>query len=147
MHLLPSQLVTSVLQKRLSHILAVYADDLPCIRSLDAELQLWNRKWEVEASVAKELDSPEKVIHHIDQDFFPNISTLLHIMTTLPVTSCECERSVSMLKLAKSSLRSTQTEDRLNGLLMMQCHRDVKLDADEVVTVFSQRQPRRMELQ
>jgi len=51
-----------------------------------------------------------------------------------------------MLKLAKSSLRSTTTEDHLNGLLMMQCHRDVRLDADEVVTKFSQYQPRRMGL-
>ena len=147
MHLLPSQQATSALQKQqLSHILDVYADDLPCIRSLDAELQLWHRKWEVEDSLAKELGTPEKVLVHIDRDFFPNISTLFHIMATLPVTSCECERSVSMLKLAKSSLRSTTTEDRLNGLLMMQCHRDVRLDADEVVTKFSQYQPRRMGL-
>lgn len=147
MHLLPSQQATSALQKQqLSHILDVYADDLPCIRSLDAELQLWHRKWEVEDSLAKELDTPEKVLVHIDRDFFPNISTLFHIMATLPVTSCECERSVSMLKLAKSSLRSTTTEDRLNGLLMMQCHRDVRLDADEVVTKFSQYQPHRMGL-
>ena len=115
----------------------MYEDDLPCIKSLDAELQIWHRKWEVEASLAKDLASLEKVLQHIDQDFFPNIRTLLHIMATLPVTSCECERSVSMLKLAKSSFRSTQTEVCLNRL-MMQCHRDVKLDADEVVTVFQQ---------
>ena len=66
-------------------------------------------------------------------------------MATLPATSCECERSVRMLKLAKSSLGSTMTEDRFNGLTM-QCHRDARLDADEVATKFSQYQPRRMGL-
>ena len=148
MCLLPSQLTASEVQhQQLSHTLGMYADDLPCIRSLDAELQLWHRKWEMEASLAKELDTPEKVLLNIDKGFFPNITTLFHIMATLPVTSCECERSISMLKLAKSSLRSTTGEGRLNGLLMMQCHRDVSLDADEVVTKFSQCQPRRMELQ
>ncbi len=148
MHLLPSQLATSVVQRQhLSHILGMYADDLPCIRSLDAELELWQTKWEMEGRLAKELNTPEKVLVNIEKGFFPNISTLFHIMATLPVTSCECEPSISMLKLAKSSLRSTTSEDRLNGLLMMQCHRDVHLNADEVVTKFSQCQPRRMELQ
>ena len=147
--LLPSQMSSSVMEhQQLSHIIDIYADDLPCIRSLDAELQLWHTKWEKDISLAKELNNPGKVLRHIDRVFFPNISTLLHIMAaTLPVISCECEQSISMLKLTKSSLRSATAEDRLNGLLMMQCHRDVSLDVDEVVTRFSQCQPRRMELQ
>ena len=61
MHLLSSQQATFALQKQqLSHILDVYPDDLPCIRSLEAKLQLWHRKWEVEDTLAKELDTPEK---------------------------------------------------------------------------------------
>ena len=43
------------------------------------------------------LNTPEKALDHADCDFFPNINTLLCIMGTLPVTSCECERSISML--------------------------------------------------
>ncbi len=147
MHLLPSQLATSVVQhQQLSHILGMYSDDLPCIRSLVAELQLWHRKWEMEASLANKLNTPEKVLLNIKASF-QILALYSIIMATLPVTSCECERSISMLKLAKSSLRNTTTEVRLNGLLIMQCHRDVSLDADEVVTKFSQNQPRRMELQ
>ena len=47
-----------------------------------------------------------------DKDFFPNIRVLLSIMATLPVTSCECERSISMLKLIfKNPLRSTMKQD------------------------------------
>ena len=32
---------------------------------------------------------------------FPNIKVLLSIMATLPVTSCECERSICLLRLTK----------------------------------------------
>ena len=145
--LLPPQLstcTTVVTKRQLSNILDMYVD-VPCVMSFDAELKLWHRKWEKENDLAKKLNTPEKVVIHTDKDYFPNIYTLFHAMATLPVTSCECERSISMLKLTKSSLRSTTTEDRLNGLLMVQCHRDI-LDADEVVTKFAHSQPRRMEL-
>ena len=74
MLLLPSQLSTNEVQKQqLSHILDIHAGDLPCIISLDAELQLWLRKWEMEA---KKFDTPEKVLMHTDKDFFLNISTI-----------------------------------------------------------------------
>ena len=149
MLLLPSQLstcTTVVTKRQLSNILDMYADDFPSVMSFDAELKLWHRKWEKENDLAKKLNNPEKVLIHTDKDYFPHIYTLFHIMATLPVTSCECERSISMLKLTKSSLRSTTTEDRLNGLLMVQCHRDISLDADEVVTKYAHSQPRRMEL-
>lgn len=49
-----------------------------------------------------------------------------------------------MLRLVKSALRSSMAEDRLNGLAMMQYHRDVSLYADEVVREFSQRHPHRL---
>ena len=149
MLLLPSQLstcTTVVTKRQLSNILDMYADDLPSVMSFDSQLKLWHRKWEKENDLAKKLNTPEKVLKHTDKNYFPNIYTLFHIMATLPVTSCEGERSISMLKLTKSSLQSTTTEDRLNGLLMVQCHRDISLDADEVVKKFAHSQPHRMEL-
>ena len=149
MLLLPSQLstcTTVVTKQQLSNILDMYADNLPRVMSFDAVLQLWHRKCEKETDLAKKLNTPEKVLIHTDKYYFPNIYIIFLIMATLPVTSCECERSISMLKLTKPSLRSTTTDDRLNGLLMMQCRRDISLDADEVVTKSSHCQPRRMEL-
>ena len=62
-------------------------------------------------------------------------------MATLPVTSYECEQSISMLGLVRSPLRSTLAEDQLNGLAMMQFHKDMALDVDEVVKEFSLRHP------
>ena len=43
------------------------------------------------------------------------------LVTTLPVTSCECELgSISMLRLAKTSFWSTMSQDCVNGLAMLQ---------------------------
>ncbi len=58
-------------------------------------------------------------------------------MGTLPVTSCECERSISMLKLIKTSLRSSMGQDRLNGLAMLYYHRDIEITSEEVVDELS----------
>ncbi len=66
------------------------------------------------------------------------------ILSTLPVTSCESERSISMLKRIKTALPSTMTENRLNGLAMLQYHQDITVTANEVVEEFVQRQPRRL---
>ena len=68
---------------------------------------------------AKQLVTPTKALSFVDKDYFPNIYVILVILATLPVTSCECERSISMLKLLKTSLRSTMGNDRLNGLALM----------------------------
>ena len=54
---------------------------------------------------------------------YPNIKVLLQPALTLPVTSCECERSVSQLKLVKIILRSTMTGDRLSGHVHMKINR------------------------
>ncbi len=55
--------------------------------------------------------------------------TLIVILATLPV--CECERSISMSKLIKTSLRSTMTQKRLK-----QYHKDIPVTADELVCTY-----------
>ena len=147
MKLLPSEFVKTTSQLKpesFSNILQLYGGDLPCVTSFDVELDLWQTKWMGDAQLAQELNTPEKVLCHADHDYFPNIRTLIVIVTTLPVTSCECERSVSMLKRVKTSLRCTMTEDRLNGLAMLQYHRDIPVTSNEVVEEFVRCHPRRL---
>ncbi len=38
-----------------------------------------------------------------------------------------------MLKLIKTSLRSSMGQDRLNGLAMLYYHRDIEITSEEVV--------------
>ena len=122
-------------------------DDLPAPESLDTELHCWSAKWCRGSEDAAALDTPAKVIQNIDQDFFPNLYVLLQIACTLAVTSAECERSISRLRCLKTYLRSTMSEDRLNGLALLYAHRDIPCNADFVVQEFAQRNPRRISIQ
>ena len=147
MQLLPSEVAKTTTQIRPENfrsILQLYGTALPSVRSIDVELDLWQNKWTGDPEQAKELDTPDKVLACSDQDYYPNICTLFVIVATLPITSCECERSISLLRLLKTALRSTMTESRLNGLAMLQYHRDIPLSADEVVNEFVRRHPHRL---
>ena len=122
MQLLPSEVAKMTSQLRpenFSAVLKLYGDVLPSVRSFDVELDLWQNTWSSD-SEATELDTPAKVLPAADHDYYPNIRTFIVILATLPITSCECERSISMLRLVKTALRSTMSETRLNGLAMLQ---------------------------
>jgi hypothetical protein len=69
---------------------------------------------------------------------FPQLFIVLHIALTLPVTSVSTERSFSKLKLVKTRLRMTMKEDRLEGLVIISCERDVELDTDDIINGFAQ---------
>ena len=71
---------------------------------------------------------------------------MLLLMATTPVTSCECERSFSRLRTIKTYLRSTMSEDRLNGLSLLYIHKDIDIDCDYIISKFALRNPRRMQL-
>ena len=99
MQLLQFEVVKTTLQLRpenFSSLIQIYGSDLPSVKSIDVELDLWQNKWTSDLEHAEELNNPEKVLAHTDYDYFPNIHTLLVIMATLPVTSCECERVMEL---------------------------------------------------
>ena len=83
---------------------------------------MWRGKWKADATLAASLDTPIKALAHNDSDIFPNIQVLLRIMDTLLVISCECERSISMMRLVKSQLRTTMGQTRLNSLALLYYH-------------------------
>ena len=49
------------------------------------------------------------------------------LIVTLPVTSCESERSISL----KSKLRTSMMEERLNALALIHFHKDIHIDSEE----------------
>ena len=60
--------------------------------------------------------NPQKNLKNV----FPNLFILLKIFLTVPVSSCEAERSFSALKRILTWLRSTMSQDRLSSLTLIQ---------------------------
>ena len=69
----------------------------------------------------------------------------LTILGTMSVTSCTCERSFSSMKLLKTYLRTTMTNNRLNALALLYVHPDIHLTSEEVLQRSIALGPHRME--
>lgn len=79
---------------------------------------------------------------------FPNTYSLLRQYLTLPVTNCTGERSFSHIKRIKSALRSTQAQERLNNLSLLNIESDLlqELDFSTVIDAFSSAKCRKRSL-
>ena len=129
---------------KFSKFLNMYKDDLPQPRFLDTELEMWAERCQMEKGPL-----PSKladVLLFVDKISFPNIFTAFQIFATIPVTTCSCERSISVLRRLKTYLHSTMSESRLKGLALLNVHRKIHLDTEEIIDQFAQRNPRRMML-
>ena len=69
------------------------------------------------------------------KEAFSELHRIVLIACTLPVSSAECERNFSSMKLIKNELRSVMKQERLDSLMMLGIHRErrEKLDLDNVV--------------
>ena len=154
LHLLPSQCCSDgesdEIPQELIQAVDFYQHDLPHAIMFPTEYRMWMRKWKQHGC-----EVPTKLVDALQAcDLtFPNIQVLLHLALTLPITSCEGERSFSQLKLIKSSHRSTMSANRLSGLALMKINRtrcekfyQNPSKMKELVQSFQQLHPRRMML-
>ena len=68
---------------------------------------------------------------------FPNIHTLLRLICTLPVTSSECEHSISFLHRLKMYLCSTMGQERMTGLALMHINYGMELSLNDITNIFA----------
>ena len=108
---------------KLSEITAQYQQDLPSPELLEMEMCRWKCKFST-VSADKLPNSPSEAIKVCDAQLYPNIRILLQIACTLPVTSCECERSASVLRRLKNYMRATMGNERLANLALLHTHYD-----------------------
>ena len=124
----------------LKGVVDFYSKDLEGLSAVENEWFSWR-------SLLKNLKvtycSPPKMLKlMLQNDFstsFPNTYILLRQYLTLPVTNCTAKRSFSQLTCIKSALRSTQTQDRLNNLSLLNTESDLlqELDFSTVIDAFS----------
>jgi hypothetical protein len=124
----------------LQSLAQLWETDLPDSTCVAAEYHTWLCKWRRAAAEGRELPSSvQQSLQECSEQFFPNLHTLLRLICTLPVTTAECERTISHIRTLKSYLRSTMGQERLNGLALMKIHRMIPLDLSAAVTTFGRR--------
>ncbi|KAL9977462.1 hypothetical protein ACROYT_G014868 [Oculina patagonica] len=123
-----------------------YNDDLPSPEMFEMELMRWRGRY---LAMEPELRpaSPAVAIKDCDDDLFPNISILLKIACTIPVTSCECERSASTLGRLNNYMRASMGKERLSNLALLHIHYDTPVELDTVLNCYAHLHPRRLQLE
>lgn len=115
----------------------IVADDL------FSELQI------LQMCLPKRINSIIEVLEFVKSlDCFPNVSIAYRILLTLPVTVASAERSFSKLKLIKTYLRSTMSQEMLNGLAILSIESELleKLDLEDFIDDFASQNARRSKL-
>lgn len=77
---------------------------------------------------------------------FPNVAVSLRILLTIPVTVATGERSFSKLKLIKSYLRSTMSQDRLTDLAILTIEHELcaMINFDDVIDDYVKEKSRKV---
>lgn len=68
---------------------------------------------------------------------YPNVGTALSIAVTLPIASGTSERAFSKLKLIKTKLRTTMSDQRFSALIIISMEKDLPIDFEVAMNVFA----------
>ena len=130
--------------ERVNKAIEMYEADLPgSIRQAQSEIRMWLD--EVNGLDNKEL-SLSQCVGKAREMCLPSVVTLLRLFGVIPTTTASSERSFSHLRRLKTYLRSTMGSERLNGLALMACHRDIDVDINTIIDNFRDAKPRRIQL-
>jgi hypothetical protein len=99
--------------------------------------------------IPKENMGPVEVLSFLKRHgCFPNASIAYRVLLTIPVTVASAERSFSKLKLLKSYMRTTMTQQRLKDLATISLESEVleKIGYEDIIEDFISKNPQRMML-
>lgn len=128
-----------------NEIVEMYKEDLVNPDVIDIELSVWRRKW-LRVDSKDRPSSLAKSLGACDRSRLPNLYVLLKIASCLPVTSCECERSFSVLRRLRPWLRASMTTPRLSSLALMNIHYGHEVNYKDIVKKFLELHPRRIDI-
>lgn len=121
-----------------------WPNDLCDAFQLEGEMKLWKRSW----LSSKKIEIPKDFVSSMNscnKQMFPSVFKALKIAATLPITTATAERSFSTLRRLKSYLRSTTSQNRLNGLAHLSIHREIEVTPDQVLDVMAKK-PRKLSI-
>lgn len=86
-----------------------------------------------------------EVLDNCPGEIFPNVSALLRVVITLPMTSCTQERLFSTMNRIKTRLRVSVSTPHLNNFTLLSFEQELSepLDYDEIISIFNSK-PRRL---
>lgn len=81
----------------------------------------------------------------LDPLMFPSLKKVIQVVLTIPVSSCSCERSFSVLRRLHTWLRQTMGQTRLNHLAILALEKRIMLSVSEeaVIDRFADKHKRR----
>uniref|UniRef100_A0A2N9FAR2 HAT C-terminal dimerisation domain-containing protein n=2 Tax=Fagus sylvatica TaxID=28930 RepID=A0A2N9FAR2_FAGSY len=95
--------------------------------------------------VTKSIDILNTIKSYWEEGGFQTVWVTYRILLTIPVTVASAERSFSKLKLIKTYLRTTMSQERLSGLAMISIENEYldKLNYDDLIEEFASKNARR----
>ena len=80
------------------------------------------------------------------EEVYPNVYITIRIMLTVPVSTASVERSFSKLKLIKTYLRSTMSQERLSALSVLSIEAEIAagVSYDIILKKFSEAKSRKV---
>ena len=84
--------------------------------------------------------TPINILNYIKMlDSFPNTCIAYRILLIIPITIASAERSVSKLKLIKSYLRSTMSQEKLSRLAILSIENEIleELEYKNLISQFA----------
>uniref|UniRef100_H3B3J7 HAT C-terminal dimerisation domain-containing protein n=1 Tax=Latimeria chalumnae TaxID=7897 RepID=H3B3J7_LATCH len=136
LYLIPSNL-HKLTQQHEQNLKSYCFTDLPSPATFHQEIRLWSL-WVSYGETSP--STAQNALKHLSDSatsrLYPNICSILHVILVSPTTTATVERANSSLKFIKNKYRSTMTEGRLNALILMFVHRDIKLDVEKIIDMF-----------
>ena len=125
-----------------------FATDLPKPEILHSEIErwrlLWNRRCNMLFTLPTSAAATLKFV--ANETEWPNLNILFRIVCTIPATSCEAERSASVIRRLNAYTRASQGQERMSALALIHINYDSCPTQDEIVDRFACQKPRRMRL-
>ncbi|CAK9292407.1 unnamed protein product [Gordionus sp. m RMFG-2023] len=121
---------------KIKYLAKFYSYDIDSEINLISEFELWYR-YLLRLPILPEhaIDALNRCKDILAQ--FPNILKLFYILACLPITTCTNERTFSNLRRLKTYLRSNTYESRLNGLALLNIHRDLVPTTNEILDTLA----------